>query len=93
MNLTGKGREIAGLSAGSWGLPTPADPLNDDPARASRTGGKTTEDELVQGYAGAARTAQDGREPEELPRVPVDWDLAVGEPVARGRTREKETGT
>jgi hypothetical protein len=57
--------------------------LPDGPGVPGRTGGAMTEDELLQGYAGAARTAQDARQHQERPRVPVDWDLAVGEPLAR----------
>jgi hypothetical protein len=57
--------------------------LPDGPGLPSKAGGATTEDELLQGYAGAARTAQDAREHHERLQVPVDWDLAVGEPLAR----------
>jgi hypothetical protein len=57
--------------------------LPDGPGVPGRTGGAMTEDELLQGYAGAARTAQDDRYPDTRPQTPIDWDLAVGEPLSR----------
>jgi hypothetical protein len=52
-----------------------------------------TEEEIANGYRMAPqgpRTALGGRDARMMDTRPLDWDMALGEPLARGRTREKE---
>ena len=72
---------------GSWGYPAPAPPLDAYPEIPEQD----AEAVLMAGYRNvhkAPRTAPDGREHESGTRTPVDWDLAVGEPLARGRKEQ-----